>query len=319
MNGHRLHMKSSAAKINNLFQRFIKDQQPSVKPTLTEPLKPSLLSPILPPPSPLDLSRRRKSISELDGELTDPFISEHDDDDIAVIQEHVHEYYFAVRVLPGQSPRSAFVGWVTSRFKPMVQPDTNFDGFIRRCTIAQTDRDGSVVSSIQKQDAYMFNASELLANFSDSAAVARRVVNGLLIGCLCDVSTGLLTFYVNGKESTEKFQVEPNTRLYPAVFIEPTTKEVMQFELGRIKVRTIIRPLLHIDLSLLPLALPPSHCRSLPQFTPRRTLPASSTLSTARAIARSLPLVTRAEQQPSLSTTKTVRCSWLEYVRRRCW
>jgi hypothetical protein len=33
------------------------------------------------------------------------------------------------------------------------------------------------------------------------------------------------------------FQVEPSTKLYPAVFVEPTVKEVLQFELGRIKVR----------------------------------------------------------------------------------
>ena len=34
-------------------------------------------------------------------------------------------------------------------------------------------------------------------------------------------------------------QVEPSTKLYPAVFVEPTVKEVLQFELGRIKVRLI--------------------------------------------------------------------------------
>jgi hypothetical protein len=34
-------------------------------------------------------------------------------------------------------------------------------------------------------------------------------------------------------------QVEPTTKLYPAVFVEPTVKEVLQFELGRIKVGLI--------------------------------------------------------------------------------
>ncbi|CAF4444666.1 unnamed protein product, partial [Adineta steineri] len=29
--------------------------------------------------------------------------------------------------------------------------------------------------------------------------------------------------------------VEPSTKLYPAVFVEPTVKELLQFELGRIK------------------------------------------------------------------------------------
>ncbi len=35
------------------------------------------------------------------------------------------------------------------------------------------------------------------------------------------------------------FQVEPSTKLYPAVFVEPTVKEVLHFELGRIKVKLI--------------------------------------------------------------------------------
>jgi hypothetical protein len=43
---------------------------------------------------------------------------------------------------------------------------------------------------------------------TDKENVARRVVNGLLIGCLCDVSTGQLTFYINGKESAQKLQVK---------------------------------------------------------------------------------------------------------------
>ena len=59
---------------------------------------------------------------------------------------------------------------------------------------------------------------------------------GLLIGCFVDTSTGLLSFTVNGKEVANKFQVEPNAMLYPAVFFEPTNKEVLQFELGRAKV-----------------------------------------------------------------------------------
>ena len=53
----------------------------------------------------------------------------------------------------------------------------------------------------------MFCASDLLENMPDQEAVARRVVNGLVIGCLCDVSTGHLTFYVNGKESAQKLEV----------------------------------------------------------------------------------------------------------------
>ena len=34
----------------------------------------------------------------------------------------------------------------------------------------------------------------------------------------------------------EYFQVEPNSMLFPAVFFEPTNKEVLQVEFGRTKV-----------------------------------------------------------------------------------
>jgi len=43
-------------------------------------------------------------------------------------------------------------------------------------------------------------------------------------------------FSIKIYETIRGFQVEPSTKLYPAVFVEPTVKEVLQFELGRIKV-----------------------------------------------------------------------------------
>jgi hypothetical protein len=148
----------------------------------------------------------RKSLGENEADFND-----YEHDDIRIINEHVHEYYYAVRILPGQNPRSVFIGWLTSRFKPIYRRDGTLINIltklIRHCTITQTGDDGSVIDSVQRQDAYMFCASDLLDNMTDKENVVRRVVNGLLIGCLCDVSTGQLTFYVNGKESSQKLQV----------------------------------------------------------------------------------------------------------------
>lgn len=33
------------------------------------------------------------------------------------------------------------------------------------------------------------------------------------------------------------FQVEPNTKLFPAVFVQPTSQNMVQLELGKLKVR----------------------------------------------------------------------------------
>ncbi len=82
----------------------------------------------------------------------------------------------------------------------------------------------------------MMSAAELNQYSLDSDATSKRSSShGLLIGCIADLSSGVLSFLVNGKEAPQKFYVEPGLRLYPAVFVEPTTKEVLQFELGRIQ------------------------------------------------------------------------------------
>ncbi|CAF3538671.1 unnamed protein product [Rotaria sordida] len=274
----KTNFKTSTSKINNFFQRFskepqqthdtnIKNQKRTVKlsshsTTSTNTnlqihpqsaLKvPTINAPITTSSSSLTSAKRssstigRKSIGDTEGEFNDQQQNDFEHDEIRAINEHVHEYYYAIRILPGQNLRSVFIGWVTSRFKPILQKDTFQDDqsitstnklskLIRRCTITQTGEDGSILESVIRQDAYMFCASDLLENMPDHEAVARRVVNGLLIGCLCDVSTGQLTFYINGKESAQKLEVEPSTKLYPAVFVEPTVKEVLQFELGRMK------------------------------------------------------------------------------------
>ncbi|CAF4506903.1 unnamed protein product, partial [Rotaria sp. Silwood2] len=248
MSENKSNAKSSTKKFNSFFQSLLKEQQPPTKRMVKLNIDPNttninqqnqLQSALKPPIKPSNNTMTGKSTNENDTEFNDQQTNDYEDDDIRIINEHVHDYYYAIRILPGQNPRSVFIGWVTSRFKPINrQYDTTINKLtklIRHCTITQTGDDGSIVESIRRQDAYMFCAADLLDNIIDKENVTRHVVNGLLIGCLCDVSTGQLTFYVNGKESTQKFQVEPSTKLYPAVFVEPTVKEVLQFELGRIK------------------------------------------------------------------------------------
>jgi hypothetical protein len=266
IDGNKSNQKISSSKLNNLFHHFKKDQSQSpakrTNKSITNNTPINLNQQIQPPPSvlkPTNTIGVRKSVVDNDIEFNDQHTNDYEHDDIRIINEYVHEYYYAVRILPGQNPRSVFIGWTTSRFKPIHGLDdisiNKLTKLIRHCTITKTDNDGLIIENMRRQDAYMFCASDLLDNMTDKENVARRVVNGLLIGCLCDVSTGQLTFYVNGKESTQKLQVidcrhqclcylnyiqvEPTTKLYPAVFVEPTVKEVLQFELGRIKVRLI--------------------------------------------------------------------------------
>lgn len=39
------------------------------------------------------------------------------------------------------------------------------------------------------------------------------------------------------KTTSVLFQVEPNTKLFPAVFVQPSSQNMLQLELGKLKVR----------------------------------------------------------------------------------
>ncbi|XP_068183975.1 ryanodine receptor 2 isoform X2 [Antennarius striatus] len=136
-------------------------------------------------------------------------------------------YYYSVRVLPGQEPFNVWVGWVTSSFR---QPGVNFDTEnVDAVTITLGDENGKVQESVKRSNCYMVCAGE-----ATGLSRSRRS-SGLEIGCLIDTATGLLTFTSSGMELATFYQVEASTKLFPAVFVKPTTSNMFQFELGRIK------------------------------------------------------------------------------------
>uniref|UniRef100_A0AAZ1Y3U1 Ryanodine receptor 2 n=1 Tax=Oreochromis aureus TaxID=47969 RepID=A0AAZ1Y3U1_OREAU len=122
--------------------------------------------------------------------------------------------------------RSVWVGWVTSDFH---QYDPCFELHkVRTVTVTLGDEKGKVHESIKRSNCYMVWGGE-----SSSPSQGRN--NGLEIGCLVDTTNGLLTFTANGKELSTYYQVEPSTKLFPAVFAKATSPNVFQFELGHIK------------------------------------------------------------------------------------
>ncbi|XP_039477547.1 ryanodine receptor 2 [Oreochromis aureus] len=136
-------------------------------------------------------------------------------------------YYYSVRVLPGQEPFNVWVGWVTSDFH---QHDMTFNtDNVHTVTVTLGDDSGKVQESVKRSNCYMVCAGE-----ATGLSQSRRST-GLEIGCLIDTTTGLLTFTSSGVEMATFYQVEASTKLFPAVFVKPTTKNMFQFELGRIK------------------------------------------------------------------------------------
>nr|XP_043902413.1 ryanodine receptor 2-like [Solea senegalensis] len=136
-------------------------------------------------------------------------------------------YYYSVRVLPGQEPFNVWVGWVTSDFH---QYDMTFDtDYVNTVTVTLGDDGGKVQESVKRCSCYMVCAGE-----ATGLSQSRRSA-GLEIGCLIDTATGLLFFTSSGVEMATFYQVEASTKLFPAVFVKPTTSSMFQFQLGCIK------------------------------------------------------------------------------------
>ncbi|XP_032911632.1 ryanodine receptor 2 isoform X12 [Catharus ustulatus] len=157
--------------------------------------------------------------------LTEDVLADDRDDYDYLMQTST--YYYSVRIFPGQEPANVWVGWITSDFH---QYDTSFElDRVRTVTVTLGDEKGKVHESIKRSNCYMVCAGESLSPGQG------RNNNGLEIGCLVDAASGLLTFTANGKELGTYYQVEPSTKLFPAVFAQATSPNVFQFELGRIK------------------------------------------------------------------------------------
>ncbi|XP_069500422.1 ryanodine receptor 1 isoform X4 [Ambystoma mexicanum] len=152
-----------------------------------------------------------------------------DDRDDPEIIMNTTTYYYSVRIFAGQEPSGIWVGWVTPDYHLF---DLSFElGKVRTATITMGDDKGNIFNSIKRSNCYMVWGGE----FSNSGQQARISNVDLVIGCLVDLATGLMTFTANGKEINTFFQVEPNTKLFPAVFCLPSSQNMIQFELGKMK------------------------------------------------------------------------------------
>ncbi|XP_076155871.1 ryanodine receptor 3 [Alosa pseudoharengus] len=138
-------------------------------------------------------------------------------------------YYHSVRVFAGQDPSCVWVGWVTPDYH---YHSNNFNlSKNRSVTVTLGDERGRVHESVKRSNCYMVWCGDIT---SSSHSSSRSNVD-LELGCFIDLSTGLVAFTVNGKELTTSYQVEPNTKLFPAVFVLPTSPNLFQFELAKIK------------------------------------------------------------------------------------
>ncbi|XP_067310941.1 ryanodine receptor 3 isoform X2 [Pseudorasbora parva] len=138
-------------------------------------------------------------------------------------------YYHSVRIFAGQDPSCVWVGWVTPDYHYY---SNNFNlSKNRTVTITLGDERGRVHESVKRSNCYMVWGGDV----TSAAHSSSRSNVDLEIGCLIDLATGLLAFTVNGKDLQTSYQVEPSTKLFPAVFVRPTSSSLFQFELAKIK------------------------------------------------------------------------------------
>ncbi|KAK7904971.1 hypothetical protein WMY93_017578 [Mugilogobius chulae] len=138
-------------------------------------------------------------------------------------------YYHCVRVFAGQDPSCVWVGWVTPDYHYYSK---NFNlSKNRSVTVTLGDERGRVHESVRRSNCYMVWGGDV----SSMAHSTSRTNVDLEIGCLIDLATGMVSFTINGKEMSTSYQVEPNTKLFPAVFVRPTSPNLFQFELTKIK------------------------------------------------------------------------------------
>ncbi|KAG8184852.1 hypothetical protein JTE90_012099 [Oedothorax gibbosus] len=141
----------------------------------------------------------------------------------------IDEYYYGIRIFPGQEPNHVYCGWVTTTYK---QFDTSFETGRIRKVVYQGFEENALQDVMDRQDCYMVCAGQLHSDISQGDS-SRSSNQGMLVGCHIDTSMGVIYFTAEGQTTRHRFKVEPGTKLFPAVFFEATSKEVLQFELGR--------------------------------------------------------------------------------------
>ncbi|KAK7883047.1 hypothetical protein WMY93_029221 [Mugilogobius chulae] len=176
--------------------------------------KKAAMTPLAPPPPP--------AVPRL---VEDVVPDDRDDPEIIL---NTTTYYYSVRIFAGQEPTGVWIGWVTPDYH---QYDQSFDlSKVRNVTVTVGDDRGNIHDSMKHSNCYMVWGGDLV-----STQQTRFSQEDMVVGCLVDLATGLMTFTANGKEINAFYQVEPNTKLFPAVFVQPSSQNMVQLELGKLK------------------------------------------------------------------------------------
>ncbi|KRF97581.1 uncharacterized protein Dwil_GK20678, isoform C [Drosophila willistoni] len=142
----------------------------------------------------------------------------------------INEYFYGVRIFPGQDPTHVYVGWVTTQYH-LHSRDFNKNK-VRRGSVYIEDDYEVPIERIDRQSCYVVRADELFNEVTQDAS-GKGASQGMFVGCFVDTATGIIRFTCEGKDTSHRWMMEPDTKLFPAIFVEATSKEILQIELGR--------------------------------------------------------------------------------------
>ena len=80
----------------------------------------------------------------------------------------MNEYFYGVRIFPGQDPSSVYLGWVTTQYH-LHSADFSHDQ-VRVATVQKLDSYGGVQESVDRLSCYMVRADELYGEVSTRAS-----------------------------------------------------------------------------------------------------------------------------------------------------
>eukprot|EP00108_Taenia_solium_P001407 TsM_000688100 transcript=TsM_000688100 gene=TsM_000688100 len=112
---------------------------------------------------------------------------------------------------------------------------------VRQVAVCLLHDDLTLKSAVAERSSFLVNVGDLIQRISTPEDIGKRVSQGLAVTCWVDTASGTLGFRLNDRDTLIRFQassitllmVEPSTHLFAAVFVRPTARDCVQFELGR--------------------------------------------------------------------------------------
>ena len=144
--------------------------------------------------------------------------------------ELINEYFYGIRIFPGQDPAMVYVGWVTTQYH--LHTAEFGQDCVRNVTVQKLDNYGGIAESVDRQSCYLMRVDEMYHEVTNDPS-GKPPSTGLFVGCFIDSATGVVSFTCEGKDIKQRFKMEPGTKLFPAVFFKASSKDALQFELGR--------------------------------------------------------------------------------------